>query len=59
LKRYRVFLYDENLSIEQLARGLKEMVGEKSAQLLLERVYIKLDEYAAQNQPKRLNLSLY
>ena len=48
LQRYRVFLYDQNLSIENLARGLRELVGEKSAQLLLERVYIKLDEMHSQ-----------
>ena len=44
LQRYQVFLYDQNLSLENLARGLNEMVGKETTQLLLERVYIKLDE---------------
>lgn len=44
LRRYRVFLYDQSLSLENLARGLAELVGEETAELILERVIIKLDE---------------
>ena len=50
LQRYRVFLYDQNLSLEHLARGLKELVGEQSAEMLLERVVIKLDELGSKRR---------
>jgi hypothetical protein len=50
LQRYRVFLYDQNLSLEHLARGLREMIGEQSAEMLLERVVIKLDELGSKRQ---------
>jgi hypothetical protein len=53
LQRYRVFLYDdENLSLEPLATGLRELVGKEVSELLLERVIIKLEEYSLQSIEK-------
>ena len=51
LQRYHVFLYDQNLSLRDLASGLREMMGEETTQFLIERIYLKLDELYGSTMP--------
>jgi hypothetical protein len=44
LRRNGVFLTDPYLTLEKIARGLKDIIGLEATEVIIQRVMIKLDE---------------
>jgi len=44
LRHHGIFLIDPELTLDKIGRGLKELLGHEAAELIMQRVIIKLDE---------------
>ena len=49
MNQHGIFLHEGHYSLEKLRHALDDLVGEKSAQVLFELAFVKMDELSSSN----------